>query len=122
MTPLTVTKRTVEALALAARPFIAWDDRLTGFGVRVQPSGAKTFVVNYRAGEGGRKAQSNEELEREKIDKAVFQFIAEKGEASPLEVSKELKLTEAEVRSSVDRLCKKGEIKVVSSKEVCATG
>ena len=53
---LTLTKRTVEALEPADKPWIAWDDKLTGFGVRVQPSGARTFVVNYRAGDGGRKA------------------------------------------------------------------
>ena len=52
----TLTKRTVEALKPDHRPWIAWDDRLTGFGVRVQPSGAKTFVVNYRTGPGGRAA------------------------------------------------------------------
>ena len=52
----TLTKRAVETLESAEKPYIAWDDRLTGFGVRVQPSGTKTFVVNYRAGDGGRKA------------------------------------------------------------------
>ena len=53
---LTLTKRTVEALEPGASPWIAWDDRLTGFGVRVQPSGTKAFVVNYRSGGGGRRA------------------------------------------------------------------
>ena len=53
---LTLSKRTVEALEPADKPWIAWDDKLTGFGVRVQPSGTRTFVVNYRAGDGGRKA------------------------------------------------------------------
>ena len=53
---LRLTKRAVEALRPADKPWIAWDDRLTGFGVRVQPSGTKTFLVNYRVGEGGRKA------------------------------------------------------------------
>ena len=53
---LTLTKRTVEALEPADKPWIAWDDKLVGFGVRVQPSGTRSFIVNYRAGEGGRKA------------------------------------------------------------------
>ena len=53
---LTLTKRTVDALEPEDKPWIAWDDKLTGFGVRVHPSGAKAFLVNYRAGNGGRKA------------------------------------------------------------------
>ena len=51
---LTLTKRSVESLLPSARPWIAWDDKLTGFGVRVQPSGTKSFLVNYRANGGGR--------------------------------------------------------------------
>ena len=53
---LTLTKRTVDALEPHDKPWIAWDDKLTGFGVRVHPTGAKAFLVNYRAGNGGRKA------------------------------------------------------------------
>ena len=53
---LTLTKRTVNTLEADNKPWIAWDDKLTGFGVRVHPSGAKSFLVNYRAGNGGRKA------------------------------------------------------------------
>ena len=51
---LTLTKRSVEALAPSAGPWIAWDDKLTGFGIRVQPSGTKSFLINYRADGGGR--------------------------------------------------------------------
>ena len=43
----------IEELEPAARPWIAWDDKVTGFGVRVQPSGAKSFIVNFRMGKGG---------------------------------------------------------------------
>ena len=53
---LTLTKRTVDALEPKDQPWIAWDDKLIGFGCRVQPSGTKSFIVNYRAGDGGRKA------------------------------------------------------------------
>ena len=37
---MTLSKRSVEALVPADKPFIAWDYGLTGFGVRVQPSGS----------------------------------------------------------------------------------
>ena len=51
---LTLTKRSVESLLPSAGPWIAWDDKLTGFGVRIQPSGTKSFLINYRANGGGR--------------------------------------------------------------------
>ncbi|MDE0006286.1 MAG: integrase arm-type DNA-binding domain-containing protein [Rhodospirillaceae bacterium] len=51
---LRLTKRSVESLEPSARPWIAWDDQITGFGVRVQPSGTKSFLINYRANGGGR--------------------------------------------------------------------
>ena len=53
---LNLTKRTVDALKPDGKSWIARNDKLTGFGVRVYPSGAKAFLVNYRAGNGGRKA------------------------------------------------------------------
>ena len=53
---LTLTRGSVEALEPADKSWIAWDDQLTGFGVRVHPTGTKSFIVNYSAGDGGRKA------------------------------------------------------------------
>ena len=52
----TLNKRAVEALVPGGKPFIAWDDKLVGFGVRVQPSGVRSYIVNYRACGGGRRA------------------------------------------------------------------
>ena len=59
-TKITINKRAVDALKPGDKPWIAWDDRLTGFGVRVHPTGAKSFIVNYRAGDGGRKAPNKQ--------------------------------------------------------------
>ena len=50
-----ITKRTVGALKATGTEYVAWDADITGFGVRVRPSGAKTYIVQYRAG-AGRKA------------------------------------------------------------------
>ncbi|MPZ38783.1 MAG: DUF4102 domain-containing protein [Rhizobiales bacterium] len=44
-----LTKRAVEALAVPAKgQEFLWDGELRGFGVRVIPSGLKTFVLQYR--------------------------------------------------------------------------
>ncbi len=52
----TLTRKVIDALQPTDQSWIAWDDKLTGFGVRIHPGGAKSFIVNYRAGDGGRKA------------------------------------------------------------------
>jgi len=52
MPDLRVTKRVVDRLMPRAAEFTVWDSKLPGFGVRVRPTGAKSFVVVYRAGSG----------------------------------------------------------------------
>jgi hypothetical protein len=52
MTTLRITKRTVDALQSSCNEFTIWDNAVTGFGVRVRPTGAKSYVVVYRAGAG----------------------------------------------------------------------
>lgn len=52
MTTNRITKRTVDAAQSNGREFTVWDDTVSGFGVRVRPSGAKSYVVVYRAGPG----------------------------------------------------------------------
>lgn len=49
-----LSRRSVEAAAPEAVRYVVWDEDLKGFGLRVEPSGTKTFIVRYRVG-GGRR-------------------------------------------------------------------
>ena len=48
-----LTKRTVDALSLTGREYFVWDDEIPGFGLRVLPSGRKSYVVQYKVGGRG---------------------------------------------------------------------
>jgi len=52
MTVERITKRKVDALQPNGREFTLWDGTVSGFGVRVRPTGAMSYVVVYRAGVG----------------------------------------------------------------------
>lgn len=49
-----LSKSVVAAAEPRDREYCIWDTRVAGFGLRVRPSGSKTFVFTYRTG-GGRK-------------------------------------------------------------------
>lgn len=55
-TSIKLTKRTVDAATPRATRYEVWDGDLKGFGLRIEPSGAKSFIVRYRPGAGGRSA------------------------------------------------------------------
>jgi integrase len=52
MTGSQITKRLVDGLRATGIEHFVWDSKLIGFGVRVQASGASSYVVKYRAGFG----------------------------------------------------------------------
>lgn len=52
-----LTKSVVEALRSEATPYFVWDNQVIGFGVRVMPSGVRTYQVQYR--KGGRTRRSS---------------------------------------------------------------
>ena len=48
-----LTKRLVDVAKPRSCRYTIWDSELAGFGLRVEPTGRKTFIARYRAG-GGR--------------------------------------------------------------------
>src|ERR1700712_5654298 len=54
MKSVRITKRTIECLEPQSGEFTIWDADLTGYGLRVRPNGAKSYIVVYRAGHGRR--------------------------------------------------------------------
>jgi hypothetical protein len=52
MRKVRITKRLLDSLETTGAEYFAWDAELKGFGVRVQASGAKSYVFKYSAGSG----------------------------------------------------------------------
>lgn len=50
-----LTKRAVEGLEIQAGEYFVWDCRMRGFGLRIYPSGKKTYLVQYRVGRRTRR-------------------------------------------------------------------
>ena len=53
---ISLTKTLIDAAVPRPERYVAWDSRLAGFGLRVEPTGRKTFIIRYRAEGGGRSA------------------------------------------------------------------
>lgn len=51
-TAIKLTKPRVENLPAETRKYIAWDSVVAGLGVRVMPSGVKSYILKYRIGKG----------------------------------------------------------------------
>src|SRR5262245_32003313 len=47
-----LTKRAVDAIRSPEKEAFLWDDETPGFGLRVKPTGAKSFIVQYRNAQG----------------------------------------------------------------------
>ncbi len=50
-----LTKRIIDATEPQVTEFFLWDENIPGFGLRLMPSGRKSFVVQYRAGRRPRR-------------------------------------------------------------------
>lgn len=55
MQQIKLTRRVVDAMVPAETRFTVFDTDVKGFGLRVHPSGKKSWIYEYRPGEGGRR-------------------------------------------------------------------
>ncbi|SUS06245.1 Site-specific recombinase XerD [uncultured Defluviicoccus sp.] len=81
-----ITKRYVESVKAADRDVFAWDDELRGFGVRVKPSGLRSYIVQYRNAYGRSKRMT----------------IGEHGRLTAEEARKQARLIFSEVETGRD--------------------
>jgi integrase len=51
--PTSITKRTVDAQEPTGRDYLIWDDKLSGFGLKVSAGGSKVYVFQYRLARPG---------------------------------------------------------------------
>ena len=59
---LRLTTRSVADAMPRERRYIVWDEELTGFGVRISPSGLRSFIVQYRTRAGGRRSANRKQV------------------------------------------------------------
>lgn len=58
MARTSLTKRTVDAAKPTAVEYVVWDDEVSGFGVKVAPSGSKVYFYRYRISRPGQAART----------------------------------------------------------------
>lgn len=55
-TRIRISKVAVDGATPRPSRYTLWDQEFPGFGLRVEPSGSKSYVIRYRANGGGRGA------------------------------------------------------------------
>ncbi len=51
-----LTKRLIESFDVRSKSYFEWDSEIKGFGIRIMPSGTRTYQVQYRKGGRTRRA------------------------------------------------------------------
>ncbi|AMG72545.1 tyrosine-type recombinase/integrase [Sphingopyxis granuli] len=50
-----LTKRVVDAVVAEAKDYVLWDEELPGFGLRIFPTGKRSYLIQYRSGGRSRR-------------------------------------------------------------------
>jgi integrase len=53
-----ITKRAVDAAKPAAAEYVIWDDEVSGFGLKITPTGSKIYIYRYRIARAGKAART----------------------------------------------------------------
>lgn len=53
-----ITKSAVDKYGKEEKPYFIWDDTITGFGVKINPTGRKIYVYQYRVAAPGKSART----------------------------------------------------------------
>ena len=90
-----LTKRAVDALSPKAKDYFVWDTQIAGFGIRIMPSGAKTYQAQYRKGGRTRRVSVGRHGkitvdEARKLAKEIMGLVA-KGENPAEDISQHRK-------------------------------
>ena len=102
-----LSKRAVEAAEIRASEYVLWDGDIPGFGVRIMPSGRRTYLVQYRVGTRSRKLALGPHgvLTSEQARARAMQTLGDvKGGADLAEVRKERRES-ITVSELADRCC-----------------
>jgi len=94
-----IQKRTVDTAEPKPTRYMLWDDELKGFGLRIEPSGVKSYVVRYRPGGGGRTAPLRQLV------------LARHGEMTPEQARKEAEKVLGSVRLGSDPVGQRAEVR-----------
>ena len=75
-----ITQGLANSVKADEKPFIVWDTQLRGFGLRVMPSGRKTYIVFYRTESGQQRKPSigkHPAMTAEKARKQAANWLAQ---------------------------------------------
>ena len=53
-----ITKKLIDSLEAKDKDYIIWDDKISGFGVKITKAGRKVYLLKYRAEDGRQRKPS----------------------------------------------------------------